>query len=207
MLDSQDDEGKSGLFWAIVHQKEEAANLLINNGCKVDTVTNEKNGQCEGDTPLMHASYLRMDDLVRKLVENGAVIGRPRKDKGNAVFSAAQQGHLTTLKFLLENKASLADQTSWVGRTPLLGAAKNGHLQVVKYMLTTHKVNINSQDDEKNTALILAAIFNQPLVVEYLLQQGADSSITGIGNKTALEKSVEKKHDRVTDILQKFNKK
>ena len=204
VLNSQDEKGKSGLHLAIGGRKEEAAKLLINKGCDVNTITNEKH-QYEGDTPLMTASYYGMDTIVKKLVENGAVINRMRKDKGTAVNGAAQQGHLTTLKFLLEKDASLADKKSYEGRTPLGGAAMHGHLECVKFLLTKHKVNISEQDDYKATALCLAAYFNQPLVVEYLLQQGADPSIRGIGNKTPLELSLQENNDNVTKILNKYN--
>ena len=183
---------------------EAAANLLINKGCDVDTCTNEKNGQLEGDTPLIQACYYGMYDIVKKPVDNGAVINRIRKDKCSAVYLAACQGHLITLKFLLEKDASLADKKygyNYMDITLLGIAAWNGHLEVVKYLLTNHKVNINQQEDDKSTALIIAAHFNHPYVVEYLLHQGANPSIRGVGNKTALEWSVESNNDKVTEVL------
>ena len=93
-----------------------------------------------------------------------------------------------------------------MGRTHLGIAAGLCHLEVVKYLLTFHKVNINQQDDYKQTALLFTAMFNQPLVAEYLVQQGADSSIVEIHGKTALQWSVQKNNDKVTEILKNENK-
>ena len=99
---------------------EAAANLLINKGCDVDTMCNEKCGLFEGYTPLMEASFQGQDDVVTKLVENGAVINRIRKDQCNAVYFAAQTGQLTTLKYLLGKDASHADKKAYQGRTPFV---------------------------------------------------------------------------------------
>ena len=98
----------------------------------------------------------------------------------------------------------LADRRSFLGRTPLGAASRGGWLEVVEYLLTTHHPNINHQDDEKSTALILAAYFNQPLTVQYLLQEGADFTIKGFNGKTALELSVQKNNKEVTRILKNF---
>ena len=182
---------------------------MIDKGCEVDTLCNEKCGdRLEGDTPLMEASSVGLDEIVRKLVVKGAVIDRiRRKTKCNAVYLAAQEGHLKTLKFFLEKKPSLANKQSYEGRTILAAAAWTGHLDIVKYIVENHRPNLNHQEDNNLTALSQAANFNHPLIVEYLLQQGADVSIKGLQNKTALELSIENNHDEVTTMLKNHIKK
>ena len=208
VLNAQDNRGESALYKSIVAKNEGVAHLLIDQGCDVDTICNEMCGdRLEGDTPLMEASSVGLDEIVRKLVGRGAVINRNRKTKCNAVYLAAQEGHLKTLKFFLEKEPSLANKKSYEGRTILAAAAWTGHLDIVKYIVENYRPNINHQEDNNLTALSQAANFNHPLIVEYLLQQGADESIKGLQNKTALQLSIEMNNDEVTTVLKKHIKK
>merc|ERR1712165_490129 len=72
------------------------------------------------------------------------------------------------------------------GRTPLGGAVIDGHLNVVKYLISQPNVDIDSQENDGSTPLILAAYFNHLKVARFLFENGADTSIKDNDGQTAL---------------------
>lgn len=68
--------------------------MLLGLGCDVNTSINEKDVAWEGETPLIAATSRGMTQLVKKLIQNGAVVSAIQKDKSDAAYYAARQGYL-----------------------------------------------------------------------------------------------------------------
>ena len=153
----------------------------------MNTATNSKSGKFEGDTPLISASFNGMTSVVKQLVNNGAIVNAIRKNKQNAAFNAAQEGHLEILKILVSKDPSVADRIGYQGRTPLGAAAMCGHLEVIKFLVEECNSTIDARDEFNHTPLSLATYLNQREAVKYLISQGANVSIKAYQGKTALE--------------------
>lgn len=101
-------------------------------------------------------------------------------DRGNddtALHLAALKGHLSVVKFLVENGATvdIYDQPD-CGNTPLLLASCRGHTEIVKYLLDN---GANIEDDfssDSQTPLIIAAERDHFDTVSLLLEYGADKN-------------------------------
>jgi hypothetical protein len=84
-----------------------------------------------------------------------------------AIYHAAGNGHLETVKYLVSQGDELKD----FGKFALREAAKYGHLNVVKY-LVSQGADPRVDDD----ALQMAAENDHLDVVEYLMENGADAT-------------------------------
>lgn len=84
------------------------------------------------------------------------------------LFSAAKNGQLETVRYLIEKQKEDINSTDLYGRTALMWAAGSGYLEVVKYLIETAKANVNVKDGYENTALNYATRNGHLDVKEYL---------------------------------------
>ncbi|XP_073976711.1 E3 ubiquitin-protein ligase mind bomb 2 isoform X2 [Rhodnius prolixus] len=108
------------------------------------------------------------------------------------IVRAAAQGHLEIVNDFFTKRPNAVDVKS-NGKSCLQVAAHQGHMQIVR-LLVGLKANIGLRDDEDDTALHYAAFGNQPAVMEYLLESGADVNSINANHCTPLHVSVSKKH-------------
>jgi len=161
-------------------------------------IDSQSNG---GESPLMLASWNNHTDVVKFLVQEGANIELKRKDGPHAAYMAARKGNLDILKFLVQNAPDVVDLEGYVRRTPLGAAALNGLLNVVNYLISQPNVDVDSQENNGFTPLMLATYKNQEKVVQILLQKGAEKSIKDTFGKTALDYAKSKKFVNIIEIL------
>lgn len=88
------------------------------------------------------------------------------------LMRAAQEGHISTVKLLLEYKASVNTQNK-KGMTALMFAAQRGHLHICQ-LLINNKADLDVETDESSTALLLACTRGHVAVVQKLLAAGCD---------------------------------
>jgi len=173
VINTQDQEGRSALYWSILNKKIEAAEYIIRIGANVNTASNEKY-ELEGNTPLIGASYKGLISIVKKLVNNGAKVDAKSKSGFHAAQAAAREGHLDILKFLIQEEPQVVDLKGSYGTTPLIEVAFHGHLNIVKFLLSHQEVDIDSQDNYGGSSLMAASLYNHTEVVEFLVQEGAN---------------------------------
>ena len=142
-----------------------------------------------GNTPLHSASLNGHTGTVAALLTNGADVGATTERRKTALHHAASAGHTAALVMLLEKGANIeakSDRT-W---TPLLYATNGIHPATVTVLLN-HGANVDAQEDPFDfdfdqvamysnleysgyTALILAAVADDPDTVRALLDAGAE---------------------------------
>ena len=98
---------------------------------------NEDVIRCKGQhgwAPLHFAAYYGKLEIVELLITNFNSNPHMTDDRGRtALYYAAQQNHLHTVKFLVEQKCN-ASHTDKDNLTPLHLASQRGHLDVVEYL-------------------------------------------------------------------------
>ena len=98
-----------------------------------------------------------------------------RSDAGgfNALIVASQNGHLETVRFLLENGASVEDIWTEDGVTALMMAAQENHLEILQMLIENAKGSVNARADNGSTALCMASYNGHLEVCRELLKHGA----------------------------------
>ncbi|KAF8886888.1 ankyrin repeat-containing domain protein [Gymnopilus junonius] len=110
---------------------------------------------------------------------------------------AANQGHNTTVDFLLAQKEINVNTVDMEGNTALIEAATYGHQKVVEILLHHEGFNLEVQG---GSALIEAARNSNKETVQSLLSKGVDIN-TNQDNISALVEASRKKHQDVVQLL------
>ncbi|PHT34444.1 Ankyrin repeat-containing protein [Capsicum baccatum] len=95
-----------------------------------------------------------------------------------ALHTAANQGHIEMVNYLLEQQSSLATIAKSNGKTSLHSSARNGHLQVLKALLTQEPGIATRMDNKGQTALHMAVKGQNLEIVEELTK--ADPSLVNM---------------------------
>ena len=125
------------------------------------------------------------------------------KDSGGAtaLFIASQNGHLATVRFLLDHRAQV-DLALHTNATPLYVSCQNGHLQVAEILLAFGAVP-NSQTDDEATPLFIAAQMGHFGIVKKLLEFNGDIKLANRTKATPLFIAAQKPgfHSTFFDLL------
>ena len=128
---------------------------------------------------------------MKYLVENGANVNVKSKsntydsDYETPIQKAAQFGHLSIVKYLVENGAKIADDPELIPEAAD-GWLEPGYLKIVQY-LHENGADINSRSPLGNTGLKQAANGGNFPLVKYFVDQGADINTRGDSGYSALD--------------------
>ena len=125
------------------------------------------------------------------------------------LHNAAEEGNLNEVKQLIQEGYQVNDFDE-LGMTPLHYAAENGHVEVMKYLLKSG-ANVNAHDEGRagNTPLGEVAGNCSYEIAKILIDAGADPTIPGWMQLTALHKAAERKKpegQRIYKLLKKAAK-
>ena len=148
-------------------------------------------------TGLHLAAYFGITNLIEILLRSVDV--ESKDTSGRTPLSwAAQRGHATVVKQLLEAKANV-EAKSGAG-TPLSYAAGRGHEAVVKQLLEA-RAEVDPKDAWDQTPLLLAAAGGHEAVVKMLLEANADVDSKDVHDRTPLLWAAERGHAAVVEQL------
>lgn len=198
----------------------EGVRLLLEHGVRPDPRVG-KEGVFTGETPLLAAARLGHAEVARALLEHGASIealdrngktplilaaegaeeGTSEEDSEGTSGGEAENGHLETVRVLLEHGADIESTGGEKSRTTPLGfAAMSEDAEVVKLFLK-HGAEVNVQNRSDVTPLMLAAFGEEPASVEHLLEAGASVDLENRDGNTALVFAVLLRREEATRLL------
>lgn len=119
-------DGVSLIGYAIAQNNMDLLQILIENGANV----NYTGGDSWAKTPLMTASRLGLDNVVRILLTRNADINAVDINGNTALHTAALNSQLSVVKLLLEKNPNLDIQNK-VGNTALHLAVISGNIDIV----------------------------------------------------------------------------
>jgi ankyrin repeat protein len=170
-------------------------------------------------------------EQVLSLVRHGVDIDKPNHDGRTILHMAADKGNYAMVEALLQHRAHRDAVDRW-GSTPLFLAMQGKHTTVIGLLtasnatlslknpsaelctaasagdltqvrrLVDNRVDPNSGDYDKRTALHLAASEGHDKVVEYLLSSKADPSPIDRWGSTPLNDALKNVHELVAKLLQ-----
>jgi ankyrin repeat protein len=161
----------------------------------------------DGDLPpLYQALHDRNFDLAARLITEGAKLDDIIENDGNTfLHDAAQAGDLMMVDFFLDHECpATIESFDYISNTPLIRASHIGRTEVVVRLLAA-RVNPNSNDEERigNTAIREAVRGGHTEIVSLLLRSGADPTIPGWMNISAVDQawySIEGTHETMREI-------
>ncbi|KAL4861148.1 ankyrin repeat-containing domain protein [Aspergillus spectabilis] len=153
------------------------------------------------DIALIEAARYGHQSIVQLLVEAGGDIEINDED-GTPLIHATAAGHGNVVEYLLKRGAHVHCADKY-GRTALHAAASKGDVKATEALIRhgAKADDVNPRDEDRNTALLLAAMEGHEGVVQFLLNQGAnDRHINNCGD-TALRLAEENGHENVAKLL------
>ncbi|XP_070689060.1 CARD- and ANK-domain containing inflammasome adapter protein [Pempheris klunzingeri] len=158
-------------------------------------------------TPLHLAAQYNSQELVDLLLRFEAQVNAVAQDGLTPLHIASQQGHAGTVIQLLQGKADQGIRDR-LGRTALHWAVSSQGASRVVDLLLSAKANPNTSDNEKKTALHLAAMEGNVDAVTSLLSQKAKGGAKDMDGSTALHYAAAGGHTSVVSaLLQLLNNK
>lgn len=184
-VDHRNLKGSTALLRAVQGNHRDVAQALLEHGASLETI-----GQA--NTLLSAAAFNGSDRVVDLLLEFGAdPVELDSTGKGPLVYAAARGFDSIVAKLLdagVEANLRYAHDL-----TALMWAAGHANdapepdgLATVK-LLVERGARLDEVDDRGRTALMIAAERGHPLIVEWLLQAGADATLADKEGKTAAD--------------------
>ena len=188
-LNKRDNDGKTSLQLAMMADWFQLARILLDHGA--DASTEDEHGRTL--LHLLAASRAHVSealDLVCPLLEHGAVLNRQDEDKQMPLHLAIGGAWFRLARILLDKGANAKAEYD-NGTTPLhlLLSANQIHdsdALALTLLLLEHGAEVNSQDKNKQTPLLLAIEGNWFKLARILLEHGADADASNNDGKTSL---------------------
>jgi ankyrin repeat protein len=166
------------MFAANADQAKVVAYLLGRPGINIDA----QRGRL---TALNIACYAGHLEVVKLLVAAGARLHPQGSDEVGALGSAACNGQLQVVKYLVEEAGADGNRAGTNSLTPLMYAARQGHADVVMYLLGWSGINIDAKARQM-TALDIACQNGHLEVVKLLVAAGARLEAQASGEEGAV---------------------
>ena len=135
-------------------------------------------------------------ETVKWLIENAYIKKDIKAEKNNSklnvyegdtpIHAATINGHLSIVKYLIEEQNVDINIQGWHERSPLHYACENDHILIVDYLLS-HGADIEGKDISRKTPLHFAANCGKKRIVQCLLSHGANREARDKNNHTPSE--------------------
>ena len=105
-------------------------------------------------------------EVVRLLIDAGALINQANNDGATPLFIASAKGQVEVIRVLIDAGA-LINQAMNNGVTPIWVASHNGHMAIVRYLIL-HGSGMEQPDNQGRTPLTIVIARGHVDVAEYL---------------------------------------
>ena len=127
-------------------QSLECVDLLLNAGADINAF------DCTGATVVQHHHD---PEILDRLTAAGAAFDSPPESLNSLILSAARDGDLELLDYLLRNEVDVNAPTH-LRMTPLMAAAERGHAEVLRRLIAAG-ADLHAREYQGRTALFYAA--------------------------------------------------
>ena len=151
-------------------------------------------GDNTGIQPLHLAAFSGNTEIVSLLLEFEGIDVNVEDGEGvTGMMYAAQAGQTGVLALLIERTDTIVNKIDHDGRTVAHHAAMGGFPETVRYLCTVDRLEMDSQDNDGNTALLLA-MTNKKFEAALQFVEVVDCSKTNLSEETPLSLAFKENH-------------
>ena len=176
-INAKNEEGWSGLAWAVRYDNLEIARLLVSKGADIHIKGLSRAYDSPGlhffiteETLLMLVCRNGNERMADMLIQNGVDLAVKGNMGWTALHFAAALGHKNIFETLTEHGGDLK-AVSNEGKSPLHVTAEYGRFLIVE-MLVAKGVDVNVMDNNGNTPAVLAQKNGHHGLADFLREQG-----------------------------------
>ena len=171
----QDGSGFTPLLAAASNGYDAVLAVLLDNGANINQANNA------GWFPLHLAVAMSHETVVAVLIDRGADVNQTNND-GDKPIDVAKTQKIKDMLIALTTKKQqeVGQQSTIMDESQWFRAAKEGDLVLIQQGINDNKIDVNCRDSEGSTAVCLAAWNGHLQLVEYLITQHADLSISSV---------------------------
>ncbi|XP_002741541.2 transient receptor potential cation channel subfamily A member 1-like [Saccoglossus kowalevskii] len=195
-IEAQDMEHFTPLLGAAWKGQSDAALYLLKSGADIEATDYQSKTCLHWSVEGTHREFVKM------ILENGgeSLLGRQDKKDQTSVHYAAENGDAQLINILMSHGAKL-DSKDIEEKIPLHIAAQYGRVNCVEVLANANPKQINEDDVDGRTPLLLASLYGHYKVVIYLLKIGADLSSRDDSRMSALTLACSQGHMDTALIL------
>ncbi|XP_062711314.1 uncharacterized protein LOC134289471 [Aedes albopictus] len=205
-VNAQDNDGNTPLLLAVKRYKWEMVKMLIDKDFKYSA--DYKIANNAGQTLIHFAAEKGGVEIVKMLIENYAADVNAQDNDGNTpVLLAAKQYDWKMVKILIDKESEYFADHKIVnknGETLIHFAARN-NMNTVKMLIDDYAVDVNAQDNDGNTPLLLAAKRYKWEMVKMLIDKdskySADYKISNNAGQTLIHFAAESGNMEIVQML------
>ena len=173
------------------------------------TLAQKVNGAYRADqpwaTPLINAVFKNDENLVKRLLANGANASATTGSGYTALMYAAKEGKEKMVELLVTKAADAKASTNYEGKTALMYAARYGNKKMVELLLPKSDAKATTNGNYYGmTALMYAALGANDKSVELLLPKSDAKAVDNYG-LTALDYAKSRGNNQIIELLQQYN--
>jgi len=167
-INVKDNNGKSLLDFAIRNKNKEIVKILLQKGLDINSKDNN------GNTALFSAILEGNEEITKFLIQNGADV--------NSKNNSGQ----TLLPLLIERWSRNKDKDKHPPIIKLIDVTLTNKIKEIVKILLQKGLDINSKDNNGNTALFSAILEGNEEITKFLIQNGADVNSKNNSGQTPL---------------------
>jgi len=143
------------------------------------------------ETALFYAIYSNDTKLLETLIKYGANVNHQNNKNRTALQESMRFSNNKIVRFLMQKTTML---TNWDsdGNNLLFDAVNNGNMNIIKKIASLKEININHQNNSKDTILHLKNPLKNISLALYLLNKGANPTILNKAEESYLFHIVKK---------------
>ncbi|KAK3599324.1 hypothetical protein CHS0354_009808 [Potamilus streckersoni] len=174
---AKDKKGHSPMHYASMYGHKDIVVMLIKQNADQSESRSLKHRQkndMKGLTPIHYAARRGRVDVLKSLIQSGVSADLPDMYGRSPLYLAARFGQQEVVNELLKENIDVNCKEYKYGFTPLHIATDRRHARVVEKLCQHNNMQINLRDISGRTALHIASVHGDKLVMKFLLQFHAD---------------------------------